>query len=214
MLAVASFPIFLCSCLSVMPPEGGPKYIKQQDSIIMAQLKEILEREKQRSDDAQCRIVHLFPEGTFYRAYEWSAWLCSRYISQFKPTRRQLKNSEDTIVFVGFPTASLPKFVPEGTAAKVNEDKSVELTIPQSLLPDIQQQEPFLTDFDNWKQSVPLAETKKKSGSPAGLDEFAVQPSNARELLKKLLAYPIEQKTPIDSMLFLTELRREAVTMI
>ena len=41
----------------------------------MAQLKEILEKEKERASLEQCAAVHLFREGTFYRAYEWSAWL-------------------------------------------------------------------------------------------------------------------------------------------
>ncbi len=42
----------------------------------MSQLKEILEKEKERGTLEQCTQVHLFREGTFYRAYEWSAWLC------------------------------------------------------------------------------------------------------------------------------------------
>lgn len=54
----------------------------------MSQLKEILEKEKDRGSMEQCGVIHLFREGTFYRAYEWSAWLCCRYISQFKATRR------------------------------------------------------------------------------------------------------------------------------
>ena len=42
---------------------------------IMPQLKEILETERNRPTLEQCSVVHLFREGTFYRAYEWSAWL-------------------------------------------------------------------------------------------------------------------------------------------
>ena len=46
----------------------------------MAQLKEIFERESQRGTAESCTVIHLFQEGTFYRAYEWSAWLCVRYM--------------------------------------------------------------------------------------------------------------------------------------
>ena len=46
----------------------------------MAQLKDILETEKLRADMAQCSRINLFKEGTFYRAYEWSAWLFTRYV--------------------------------------------------------------------------------------------------------------------------------------
>ena len=42
------------------------------------QLKEILSIEENRTEDSR-GVIHLFQEGTFYRAYEWSAWLCHRY---------------------------------------------------------------------------------------------------------------------------------------
>jgi len=41
----------------------------------MAAIKEILEFEDDRSDREMQRVIHLFQEGSFYRAYEWSAWL-------------------------------------------------------------------------------------------------------------------------------------------
>ena len=41
------------------------------------QLKEILSIEENRTEDSR-GVIHLFQEGTFYRAYEWSAWLCHR----------------------------------------------------------------------------------------------------------------------------------------
>ena len=34
------------------------------------------------------RSIHLFQEGSFYRAYVWSAWLVCRYIHEFKVTHR------------------------------------------------------------------------------------------------------------------------------
>jgi hypothetical protein len=43
----------------------------------MPQLKEILEKEGERSSLEQCTVIHLFRERMFYRAYEWSAWLMS-----------------------------------------------------------------------------------------------------------------------------------------
>lgn len=57
----------------------------------MAKIKDILEIESQRASLEQCRFVNLFQEGTFYRAYEWSSWLCVRYIQQFKTTKRLFK---------------------------------------------------------------------------------------------------------------------------
>ena len=80
----------------------------------MAQLTEILQQEKQRTADETLRQIHLYPEGGFYRAYEWSAWLCLRYVRQLKPTKRMVKSVNAPMVFVGFPQTSLSKFTVEG----------------------------------------------------------------------------------------------------
>lgn len=61
----------------------------------------------QRSTVEQCRMIRLYAEGTFYRAYEWSAWLCVRYIQGFKATKRKFKNEEEPVVFVGFPVTRI-----------------------------------------------------------------------------------------------------------
>lgn len=53
----------------------------------MAKLSEILTAEKQRQDAAARLVIHLYQEGSFLRAYEWSAWLCCRYLNSFKVTR-------------------------------------------------------------------------------------------------------------------------------
>lgn len=74
---------------------------------------EIITREVERTLDDRM-IVHLYQEGSFYRAYEWSAWLCHRFINQFKVTHRHFKNIEQSVLFVGFLVTSLPKYVAEG----------------------------------------------------------------------------------------------------
>ena len=54
--------------------------------------------EKQRPDMAACRIIHLYTEGTFFHAYEWSAWLCHKHISQFRVTHRHLGLQENLLL--------------------------------------------------------------------------------------------------------------------
>ena len=41
----------------------------------MAKLVDILQVEKDRQEEATWAVVHLFKTGSFYSAYEWSAWL-------------------------------------------------------------------------------------------------------------------------------------------
>ena len=82
---------------------------------------------------AACRIIHLYAEGTFCHAYEVSAWLCHKHISQFRVTHRHVKGIEQTIAFIGFPMLSLKKRTPEGA------------------------------QIEEWKTAQPLAEQKETS---------------------------------------------------
>ena len=45
----------------------------------MAQIGDILEKERKRETDCDGMGIHLFQEGSFYRAYERSAWLCVKH---------------------------------------------------------------------------------------------------------------------------------------
>ena len=49
----------------------------------MSVTKELIEQERQQVQSGQLRDVHLHKEGTFLRAYDWSAWLCCRYLHDF-----------------------------------------------------------------------------------------------------------------------------------
>lgn len=133
----------------------------------MAKLKEIFEIETVRNTSVECLTIHLFPEGTFYRAYEWSAWLCVRYISDFKPTKRKFKNEDAAVVFVGFPVNSLSRHTPENALVTMQDDKTVKLVLPETMLNGSVDADQLKTDFENWKQSVPLTESSKRDADGA-----------------------------------------------
>jgi len=125
----------------------------------MAQLTEILEIERKRDLQTQAGVIYLYQEGSFLRAYEWSAWLCVRYIHVFKATHRRIKDPEQTMAFIGFPITSLAKFTPEGY--EVHEsDKRAEMILPSQMLPADLSSMP--TDFQAWKNSLPLEKAKKE----------------------------------------------------
>lgn len=84
----------------------------------MASLKEILAIEHSREHPNE---LHLFAEGTFWRAYEYSAWLCFRCINEFKVTKRHIKGVDTPVCFVGFPQTSLDKWI--SSFQVINEDK-------------------------------------------------------------------------------------------
>ena len=114
----------------------------------MLQLKEILEKERERSTMEQCLVIHLFREGTFYRAYEWSAWLCLRYFTELKVTHRLLKGGKD-IIFVGFPLTSLQRYTPEGASVVPLDDRDIEMTLPADVFSPVAECE-TLHDFKQY----------------------------------------------------------------
>lgn len=179
----------------------------------MAKIKDILEIESQRASLEQCRFVNLFQEGTFYRAYEWSAWLCVRYIQQFKTTKRLFKNEDTSLVFVGFPITSLQKFIPEGAETSYGEDKSARIMLPEGVFQG-EELEKLHEDYDNWKQSVPFTETSKKEIDAENGQNRAMKPARLTDILHEVLAYPIEQKSPLECMVFLAEIKKEIAEII
>lgn len=179
----------------------------------MSQLKEILEKEKERGTLEECAVIHLFREGTFYRAYEWSAWLCLRYFTEMKVTHRLLKGGGD-IAFVGFPLTSLERYTPEGAVVSLSGDKGVDMMLPaETFAPDADIKS-LSTGFEDWKQCQPLTEaSKKKVEEGKSLSERNAHP-RLTDVMLRILAYPIEQHSPMECMVFLSEIKQQISTII
>ena len=99
----------------------------------MASITEILEFEHDRKDVDMCRSVHIFQEGSFYRAYEWSAWLMCRFVHEFKATHRRLKGIEQSVVMIGFPVTSLEKWMPSNAVRRDVGDKHILLRLDDEI---------------------------------------------------------------------------------
>ncbi len=76
----------------------------------MALTKEIVQQENSRTT-ADRMEVHLWKEGTFLRAYDWSTWLACHYLHDFKINKRQFKGIEEAVAYIGFPDTSLTEMV-------------------------------------------------------------------------------------------------------
>ena len=173
----------------------------------MSQLKEILSIEQERSSLEQCAVIHLFREGTFYRAYEWSAWLCVRYFAELKVTHRLLKGGDD-IVFVGFPLTSLDRYTPEGAEVFPSSDKSIEMTLPtEAFAPDVDI-ESLWKAFEDWKHSQPLTEASKKKVEEEKVRSERNAHPRLTDIMLRILAYPIEQHSPMECMAFLSDIKQ------
>lgn len=181
----------------------------------MAQVKDIIEFERNRMVEGSNNIIYLFPEGTFYRAYEWSAWLCCRYINQFKATKRVLKGEQgETVVFIGFPVTSLGKFLPEDARIVANEDKSVAITLPISVFQEGEDAEALRDAFVHWKESVPLVTSRRGTVKEDLKNASDASPRRMSEIMLRILAFPVEKKTPMECMNFIAEIKQDIAKLL
>lgn len=206
--------------------DAGPTISKQKERsprsgeifsrIHMAKIGDILDLEKKRTNADEMRSIYLWPDGTFYRAYEWSAWLCVRYIRQFKVTRRMFKALKTDMLFIGFPQTSLDKFKPETAVVNELPSKCVVLMLPDVMVaPD--SGSTLEADFQNWRTTIPLTEGKETKLSaeqqslPARANSGSVSMTG---IMKQILEFPVESHSPIDCMLFLVDVKKHISSLL
>lgn len=180
----------------------------------MAKILDILSIEKERSDVDAIRTIHLFQEGSFYRAYEWSAWLCHRYIYQFKVTHKHLKNIEESVLFIGFPVSSIEKYTPKDAIVNKVDEKElvIQLLIDDGMSIDIMQ-----TDYQMWKSSIPIQTSQNAEyKSPAKVKPLIAesQQMSITGIMQQILAFPLENRTPMQCMTFIAETKQQLACLI
>ena len=126
----------------------------------MSQIIQIIQTEQERTNDSR-NLIHLYQEGSFYRAYNWSAWLCHRFINQFKVTHKSLKGIEGSVLFIGFPVTSIDRFFP---GYQINDvgDKAKDILLPSETVPDDMDLDMMQTDYVTWRDSIPLSVSNEK----------------------------------------------------
>lgn len=183
----------------------------------MAKIAEILEAEKKRGTPDEDRVVYLWSDGSFYHAYNFSAWLCCRYIHAFKATRRVFNNaSKMEIVLIGFPKTSLEKFSPIDSKCEPSGEKDMILTLPPSMVKPAEGST-LEQEYKNWKSTIPITESKgSKANASAGESGGALSakknssasgPMSLTGIMKQVLEFPVESRSPIDCMVFLSDIK-------
>ena len=156
----------------------------------MATIKEKLklEREKQNHE------IILHREGIFYIAYEHSAWLFSVAIHSFKVKKQYIKCVAQDVVSIGFPMTSLDKSV--AGCKMVNENGMLRLLLPVDKLPP-------KNDFEHWKNMQQRVTGQTEQNTEINETDIGKK----LELLNRINDFSIENKTPLECMLFLSEIK-------
>lgn len=203
-------------------------------------MKEIFEVEKNREDASQWNVIHLFREGSTYKAYEWSAWLCREHgttdehlqqvgAKRLNPVHRNVKNTGGSVIFVGFPFASIDKFLPKTSQISFQpvDDNRIDIAIelPADQFGDNLNYEALRQKFGEWKQSFPVKDEKKDKGADGvsrstETDELLTlltggpaKPMRMSDILAELVALPVEDITPNDALKLLRILKRQAAAL-
>lgn len=125
-------------------------------------------------------FILLYPEGMFYKAYERSAWLACMYLGNLLVKKRYIKKVQQDVVSVGFPKSSIEKWA---GGRKIRTTDNYVMII----LDDSEIQEYSDEIFHKWKDSG----------------------NESEEIYDRILSFPIENKTPMECMIFLSELKEK-----
>ncbi len=185
----------------------------------MASIKDIVGQEEHLHQSGVLNEVHLWTEGTFLRAYGWSAFLFSRYLGQLKPVKRKYKDIEQDVIYIGFPLTSREKWMPEGEEMEKIDDKHCVLRLSARIVSDAP--EVLEAAYTEWADSVPVTEQQKgmrKNGGTRGDDESTAEermpPSTMTGIMQLILNWQVENHTPMEAMNFIAEVKRRLMQLV
>lgn len=176
-------------------------------------LSEILEVEK-RNDEDDLYKIHLFLENDWWRAYEWSAWLCRNYpnsldeSNKLKPTHKSLENVENGLILVGLKLNHFDKYMPKAKVISVNDRHIIVDTKEVLSNLDFNSYKPIL---NKWKDNTPLRQEEPKNRKEKPLQTSQI---SLTSIMREILAYPLESRTPIENMEFIRDIKNKVLKLI
>lgn len=174
----------------------------------------VLENEKKRSDVKEVRKIYMYPEGSFMRAFDYSAWLWCKYIKDFKAIRRKIKDSDETVVQIGCPLSSLSKHLPEEAVMEQNPDGSVVITLTENIIPDDADLAEMASVAEDWMLSCRQVSESVAKPKKVPAEYFERQPLTITGIMQQILAFPIENKSMAECVSFLSGIKIQLAKLI
>ena len=157
--------------------------------------------------------IKLYKEGNFWRAYEWSAYLCEFFPNglsesdKLKPTYKDVKGTDNGLIFVGLPTSSFKKFFPSIENKEFFNDKNEVKFIDVSKEFEKIAFDDIGSLLNEWKKKY---KTNPSESAKSSSNNFKC--NNTTDVIQCLKMFPIESKTPIECLLFLSDLKKKIIT--
>lgn len=148
--------------------------------------------ETERANEGQ---IYLYLEGSFWKAYEKSAFYFVQTIKEYKIKKKYMKSISMEIVSLGFPNSAIEVITNAQEVTEASDKKLV-----------IKAQKVFCeSDFTSWKNSIDM-----NIGLPP--DSENIRQNDEIEILKVIKEYTLETKTPMECMFFISELKKRILS--
>ena len=139
--------------------------------------------------------IRLITSGEFVRAYNHSAWRFYCCISKYKVIRKYSKVQQKDIYFLGFPTSKLLELVNGRVCEKTDFGYDIVLK-PEEI--------PAEEGYEAWTKEVPVEAASRADASATPLSGKELEGA----VCKKIREFPLETKTPVETVVFLSEMRK------
>jgi hypothetical protein len=137
--------------------------------------------------------IHLFREGIFYKAYERSAYAFVTQRAQFRVQRKYMKVIKADLISLGFPCTSINRHFTEQELKETSYGYEIWLA------------NPIDSDaFNQWRLTI------NDSTQTTPLVQQPTLPAHTETaVIRKIKEFPIEAKTPLECLVFLSALKNE-----
>lgn len=154
-----------------------------------------IENSLKYESEVEAGKIRLISSGEFMRAYNHSAWLFYSCISKYKVIRKYSKSQQKDIYFLGFPASKLLELSNGRICEKT--DFGYDITLKPDELPAEE-------GYDTWKEEVPVEAASRADASATPLAGRELESA----VCKKIREFPLETKTPVETLVFLSEMRK------
>lgn len=156
-------------------------------------IEEMINQENHNKDK-----IYLHREGIFWRAYNYSAIRLCKYLKDYRVNVKYIKKVRDKIYYCGFPDGSLPQILDDarkkGYRIEVIDEKHLIINgFPVEEL-----------DYIEWKNAYTNVNALVVNEPEIVYNKDKVESI----LIRKIREFPLENSTPMQTMLFVQELKQ------
>ena len=180
---------------------------------------------EERNKDNLYKIYFVRENGGWYRAYEWSAYLANKLQDILKIDRKLVimkkitKKFDKGLIYSGLKLSSFEKYFKQSITAESvsdfgdgSENAYVTFDAENIIMSYMKlEYDNYIEQLDKLKESIkPMNEKDGKFH----IGESVSNDGGIRKLFIDILSYPLENKTLVDNVAFITKLKNDVLNII